>query len=379
MLSDELTASARRPDGAKHSESRGAGTEAHRLAGLLAWGLLLCRPVLGQDAGQKLYVLNSNADDVTVIEVATNRILGSFRVGPLPHGIAAPASQEVVYVSTEGEGGGVVAVDPRRDEVVREYHLFGSRPNEIEVTSDGRYLYVPALGDGEYEVFDTVAEEIVARIPTDGFPHNVAVSPDDRYMYLSPMDRGRLSAEAARQRGLPTSENDKIYVVETSTHRVVGTIPTGDAPRPIAISPDGTRLYVNRDGLLGFLVLDLVQRRPLGRAEYDLTMEEQAQRSRSHGIGVTPDGREVWSTDINHGLVHVFDVTGEEPRQIAKLRTGRTPLWLTITPDGRTVYVADTADDAISAFDVATKREVARIQLPRGKAPKRMLVVAVPR
>ncbi len=83
-------------------------------------------------------------------------------------------------------------------------------------------------------------------------------------------------------------------------------------------------------------------------------------------------------TVINREFVHVFDVTGDEPRQIARMKTGRTPLWLTITPDGKTVYIANTADDNISAFDVATKTEVARIQLEKGKAPKRMLVVNVP-
>ncbi len=53
-------------------------------------------------------------------------------------------------------------------------------------------------------------------------------------------------------------------------------------------------------------------------------------------------------------------------------------MWLTITPDGKTVYIANTADDTVSAFDVASKKEIARIQLESGKAPKRMLVVTVP-
>ena len=54
-------------------------------------------------------------------------------------------------------------------------------------------------------------------------------------------------------------------------------------------------------------------------------------------------------------------------------------MWLTFTPDGKTVYVANTADDTISAIDVATKKEKARIHVGKGKAPKRMLVLAVGR
>ena len=57
---------------------------------------------------------------------------------------------------------------------------------------------------------------------------------------------------------------------------------------------------------------------------------------------------------------------------------GNTPLWLTMTPEGQTVYTANTADDTISVIDRAAKKERTRIQLPKGKAPKRMLVLTVP-
>ena len=346
--------------------------------------LLLCAAVLLPPAvgaagpgQQKLYVLSSQSDDMTVIDVATNKIIGSVVVGDRPHGIAATAAQDVLWVATEFDNG-LTLVDTVKDEVIKEYKIFGKRPNEIDVTSDGRFVYVPCYGEGVYQVFDTVKEEIVASIPTDGMPHNVVVSPDDKYMYFSPMDRGVRTAAQMERAGLPSSSNEKVYIAETASHSIVGTIPTGNTPRPITLSPDGTRLYVNTDDLLGFLVLDIPARKVIAKAEFGLTPEERAAPSRSHGIGVTPDGREVWSTDINHGLVFVYDVTVTPPKQIARLETGRTPLWLTITPDGKTVYVANVADDTISAFDVASKKEVARIQVEQGKSPKRMLVVTVP-
>ncbi len=337
----------------------------------LLQALLFClmAPVLGAapEAGQqKLYILLSATDEMAVVDVATNQVVKTIKVGPLPHGIATPRSQDVLYVSFEGDrrnpaSSGLTVVDPVKDEVITEYRLFGLRPNEIDVTSDGRYLYVPSRGNGVYEVFDTVQEKIIARIPVNGFPHNVVVSPDDRYMYLS-------------AHGL----NKKIYVVDTSTHSVVATIPTENAPRPIAISPDGQRLYVNTDNLLGFLVLDLPGRKILHRVTYDLlTAKEKAIPSRSHGIGVTPDQKEVWSTDVNRGLVHVFDITKDPPQQISRVKTGHTPSWVTFTPDGKTIYVANTGDDTISVIDVASKKERAQIQVGKGKAPKRMLVLTV--
>src|SRR6185437_16272385 len=40
---------------------------------------------------QKLYVTNSAGDDVTVIDVASNKPITTIQVGPHPHGIAVPA------------------------------------------------------------------------------------------------------------------------------------------------------------------------------------------------------------------------------------------------------------------------------------------------
>jgi YVTN family beta-propeller protein len=340
---------------------------------------LLCCPLAAPAGGvqSKLYVLHSTGDALSVIDTATDRVIKTVTVGLHPHGLAAPASRTRLYVSTEGDNG-LTVIDTRTDEVIARHTGFGRRPNEIEVTADGRFVYVPALGDGVFEVFDTESEKIVARIPTDGLPHNVVVSPDDRYMYLAPMEMPKERAREFAGQGFPASLNRKIYIADAHTHAVIDTIDTVNAPRPLAVSPDGQRLYVNTNQLLGFLVLDIAARRIASRAEYELTEAERLEPSRAHGIGVTPDQREVWSTDINRGLVFVFDVTVDPPRQIARLATGRTPLWLTVSPDGRTVYVANTADDNVSVFDVPSKTERLRIPLGPGTAPKRLLLVEVP-
>ena len=49
---------------------------------------------------QKLYILNSNSNDMTVVDVSTNQVIKTIEVGELPHGIAATKSQDLLYVST---------------------------------------------------------------------------------------------------------------------------------------------------------------------------------------------------------------------------------------------------------------------------------------
>ena len=272
----------------------------------------------------------------------------------------------------------MVVIDTQHDKVIKVYDFIGRRPNENAVTSDGRIIYLPILGDGIYQVFDTETETIIAEIPTDGAPHNVVISPDDKYAYLSPMDLGDYNVAAIEELGLPTSLNQKIYVVDLATHKTVATIDTGDTPRPIAISPDGKYLYVNTDGLQGFLTLDLEKREVISRVEYSLTEREKARPSRTHGIWVTPDGKEVWTCDVNHGIVFGFDATQDPPVQIARVETNTPAFWLEGTPDGKTLYVSSAPGNVVSVIDIGSRKLTGLIELPKGSSPKRMLVVDVP-
>ena len=57
-----------------------------------------------------------------------------------------------------------------------------------------------------------------------------------------------------------------------------------------------------------------------------LTPDEQAVRSRSHGIAVANDGKEVWVNDVVHAVTFAFDVTVDPPKQIARFAVGRQPV-----------------------------------------------------
>src|SRR5262249_62136011 len=92
---------------------------------------------------QKLYITNSAGNDVTIVDVATNKIIKTLEVGPHPHGIAAPASGEFIVVTIEGSNPGeLVWIDPVKDVVTRRMPI-GPAPNQLAVTPDGKFAYVP--------------------------------------------------------------------------------------------------------------------------------------------------------------------------------------------------------------------------------------------
>ena len=275
---------------------------------------------------EKLYVsLESlEKDNLAVIDLATFKEIKRLSVGSHPHGQTSPKSQSVLYVASE-VGGVVTLVDTVRDQVVKTFQVgFGVEPQNGAITPDGRFLYQPSYA-GYWQVFDTKSEEIVEYIHTLGIGHNTVMAPDGKFVYLLPIAGG----EGHWRRpslGLPRTQPKEVTVVDAATHKVVGTIPVGAGPRPGTISPDGRRLYINVDDLLGFLVIDTATRKVISKATMTLTADEQAVRSRSHGIAVANDGKEVWTNDVVHAVTYAFDVTVDPPKQIARFPVGRQPV-----------------------------------------------------
>jgi YVTN family beta-propeller protein len=326
--------------------------------------LLLALPALAaaaeSKARQKLYVTNSAGDDVTVIDTATNKAIGRIEVGPHPHGIAAPAAQDAIYVTIEGHGrdkpGELVWIDPRTDKVTRRMDI-GPEPNQLAVTPDGRFAYVP-VNDGHWEVIDLAKGKIIERLfaGAGSRPHNTLCSADGKHMYLAPM-------------GTPK----RVFVADTATHKVVGEIRFSNVVRPIALSADEKRLYVNVDGLVGLEVADVPARKMIARVPAELTAEQKKVASRSHGVAVRPDQKEVWTCDVENFQVQVFDVTGDRPKQVATLPIGSQVYWLTFRPDGKVCYVSARGAGEVAVVDTDTRQVVARVLV--GKEPKRLLVV----
>jgi YVTN family beta-propeller protein len=249
----------------------------------------------------KLYVTNSAGNDLTIIDAVTLKPLGRIEVGPHPHGIAVPASQDVVYVTIEGKNPGeLLWIDPVTDKVIRRMKI-GPAPNQLAVTPDGKFAYIPA-SDGYYEVVDLGKAEIIKRIFTGGRPHNTLCSADGKRMYLAPMGNPK-----------------KVTIVEVATHSPIGAIAFSSVVRPIALSQDEKRLYAEVDGLVGLEVADVPRRKMIQRIAAELTEEKRHQGSRSHGLGIRPDQKEVWECDVEHHEVHVYDVTGAKPKQIATI------------------------------------------------------------
>ena len=307
---------------------------------------------------QKLYVANSFGNDIHIIDTATNKVIKRVEVGPQPHGLVATANGAQIFLTIEntaGDEGELLCFDPVSDTVTRRMKI-GPRPNQLACTPDGKLVYIPC-DDATWWVIDTVKGEVLKKIATGGRPHNTLCSPDGKRMYLGPKG------------------SYHVLIADATTHKLIGEIPTSDAPRPIALSKDEKRLYANVDTLIGFEVADVEKRKVIHRIEAEVPAELLRKPSRSHGIGLRPDEKELWMCDVYHDRTYVFDLTVDPPKQTETIVMKGGGYWLCFSPDGKNCYISERIGDSVAVIDTATKKTVARIAV--GRAPKRVLVVTL--
>src|SRR5262245_12995101 len=93
----------------------------------------------------KLYVADTQGDDLAVIDATRMKLIGNAQVGLNPHGAVASPDGHTLYVTIEGTNE-LVAFDTADDKVTRRVPV-GRSPNEPTVTADGRYVFVPLRKD----------------------------------------------------------------------------------------------------------------------------------------------------------------------------------------------------------------------------------------
>jgi YVTN family beta-propeller protein len=303
---------------------------------------------------------NSGGDNISLIDPATNKIVGEITGVPINHGAAGSPDGRRLYFSSEGERT-LTVVDGKTFSIIKKIPLSG-RPNNISIARDGSRVYVGIVSEpGAVDVIDTTTLERVKSIPTKGGIHNVYVTPDGKHIVAGSI-AGKL-----------------MTVIDSKTDEPVWTL-FSEGVRPITFetNPDGStrRAFVQLSEFHGFVVVDFQQRKEVSRVTLpEIPLDERDKGpfngSPSHGIGVAPDGKTLWVTSRPNHMIYAYSLP--DLQLLGSVPVGGRSDWVTFTPDSKLVYVAVESLNAVSAIDVASRKEVARIAV--GKNPKRNITV----
>ncbi len=258
-------------------------------------------------------------------------------------GVCASAATGRLYFTTLTK---LYCLDLATEKTIWEKALPGGC-DRMAITPDGRKLYVPSYEGPHWNVVDGRSGDVIASIETKSGAHNTVCGLDGKRAYLAGLKSPFLS------------------IADTKTQEVVSKVGPFSAPiRPFTINAAQTRCYVNVNKLLGFEIGDMTT----GKVLHQVVVQgfEQGKVKRhgcpSHGIGLTPDEKEIWVCDAANSHVHVFDNTVTPPKQIASIALREQPGWITFSLDGRLAW-SSTGD----VIDVKTKKIIARLSDEKGR------------
>ena len=209
--------------------------------------------------------------------------------------------------------------------------------------SEGRLLVVNK-GDDSLMVFDVPSHTLVATVPVDPEPHEVAVTPDGRKAYVSSV-RGK-----------------SLSIVDLKHYKVTATLKPDrvDYPHGMAVTPDGRRLLLTGEGSRRLYLIDTTR----DVVERAVTTSQ----SGSHMVVLAKEGRRAWIANRESESLSLYDLP--TMRLIKTVKAGPGPEGIALSPNGRWVVTALQRAGQVAIIDAAQGQIVTR--LPAGQTPIRV-------
>jgi YVTN family beta-propeller protein len=317
-----------------------------------------CLPLLGSTragAGDtpKLYVTNSTGNSIHVIDLGTYKVLGQIKTGDHPHGAAASADGRRLFTTVESDHT-LGIIDTASDKLIRSIKLSGL-PNQCACTPDGKFAGVPIRDRDLVDLVDVAKGIVVKSLPVK-VPHNCYCAGRNDRLFVTSMGA------------------DRVNLIDLKSLSYAAEIPVGGVPRPLAVTRDEKILYCALSDLHGFVIADIPARKVVAKFELGVLpagTKLPVPHTPTHGLELTPDGKELWVTSCATDTLHVFDTARKE--FVAKVSVGSGPNWVTFSPDGRHCCVSNVLSDDVSIIDCARRSELARVKV--GSGPKRLVVI----
>jgi YVTN family beta-propeller protein len=186
-----------------------------------------------------------------VIDATTKEIVASMPFGDYPTEIATSPDGNKVYVINSGSNT-ISVIDTAINNVTGNVSV-GDGPSDIAVSPDGTNIYVTNWRSNNVSVINAATNNVTTTIPVGLTPFGVAITPDGKKVYV------------ANSAIYSSGYEDNVSVIDTVTNKVTATVNTRkytmNCPTGVVIGPsvrDGNESSKSNSipgfGLFGSLV-----------------------------------------------------------------------------------------------------------------------------
>lgn len=234
-------------------------------------------------------------------------------------------------------------------------------------------LYVTNEASGDVTIIDIAKNKAVATLAVGKRPRGIQKAPDGNWVYVALSgsvpngpERGEKGGKGDKDAGAPDKSADGIGIIDTKSATLIGKLPSGSDPEQLAVSIDGTRIYISNEDSAEMSVINLSGRKI--EASYKVGEEPE-------GVGVSPDGKWVYVTCEATNTVHVFDV--KTAKMVAKLTVPGRPRGVAFLPNSLRAYITSETGGAVSVVSLPEHRIIKTVK-PEGENVRPMGVVVAP-
>ena len=282
----------------------------------------------------------------------------------------------------------VVGIELSSGRIVWRFEVAGQRSDHMGISPNGKHVAVSASTGNVVHILDTATGRQVDVFGSGDSPHENTYSEDGKRIYHASIG---LVYTPADQPALDTTKGDRWFqVVRTSDHSIVKRIDMGQklaqaghpnmssAVRPMAITSDERRVYLQVSFFHGFVEYDNVNDRVLRVANLPdrtngMPRELYLLDSAHHGIAIDGEDRTLCVAGTMSDYAMLVDRKRFGDRKL--IDRGTKPYWSTTSKDGRYCYVSWSGTDEISIIDYKKRKVIA--QIPVGDHPQRVRTGAV--
>lgn len=250
-----------------------------------------------------LYVSNRGYDEIAVIDVNTEKVTARIKTALHPNfSRITPDGRYLVVANNQANEATVIDL---RTNIVAGSPAIGRGASGVAITDDGRYAYVTSIYDEYVSVIDLEKMERVSTIPAPG-AIGIVKAEGSPFAYFG-------------------THRDRISVLDTRTNEIVGSVPAGDTPNYITLSPDGSLAFVTNALSNDISVIDTRNRTLLKNIPVGIEPSYSA---------LSPDGKRLfvnnYSDGKTDGSISVIDV--QSLKEISRVNFWRNPRALAVLP-----------------------------------------------
>jgi YVTN family beta-propeller protein len=283
----------------------------------------------------------------------------------------------------------VVSVDLATGKINWRFPVSGYRSDHMAVSPDGKRVAVSASISNTVHVLDIATGKQFGSFKTGDKPHENVFTEDGKYLWN--MSIGDVNTATDAEWLDWTKGDRKITVVDANTYEQVKVIDMrerldafgrkdlSDAVRPVAFTPDESKLYFQVSFFNGFVEYDVASdkiTRVKTLPKNPATSEDRTtwvNDSRHHGMSMSPAGDKLC---IAGTMDDYATIVNRSSFQEGPLVTASKPYWATVSGDGKSCVISESGSDRVTAIDFATGKKTASVEV--GDHPQRVRLAKVP-